>query len=56
MKKKGAVLLLLVLAGCASDYGVSGNVYFPASSVQKAADKIIQEIWQPVHANAKGVK
>lgn len=51
MKKTGVVLSLLVLAGC-----VSANVYFPASSARQAADKIIQEVWQPVYTNIKGVK
>jgi len=50
MKKTG-IVLLLTLAGCAS-----ANVYFPASSVQKEADKIIQQIWQPQHTEVKGVK
>ena len=51
MKKAGIVLSLL-LAGCAS----TNNVYFPASSVAQAADKIIQEVWQPVHTSVKGGK
>ena len=55
MKKTGVVLSLL-LAGCVSDNGISGNVYFPASSAQTTADKIIQEIWQPLHTDVKGVK
>lgn len=51
MKKTGIALSLLVLAGC-----VSTNVYFPASSARQAADKIIQEIWQPLHTDVKGGK
>jgi len=31
----------LALAGC-----VTINIYFPASAAEKAADKIIDEIWQ----------
>lgn len=31
----------LFLAGC-----VTINIYFPASAAEKAADKIIDEIWQ----------
>lgn len=31
----------LLLAGC-----VTINIYFPASAAEKAADKIIDEIWQ----------
>jgi hypothetical protein len=40
-----ARLLLLaagaVLAGC-----VTINIYFPAAAAEKAADKIIDEVWQ----------
>ena len=37
-----AVLTLaFLLAGC-----VTINIYFPASAAEKAADKIIDEIWQ----------
>ena len=31
----------LLLAGC-----VTINVYFPAASAEKAADRIIDEVWQ----------
>jgi hypothetical protein len=31
----------LVLAGC-----VTINIYFPAAAAEKAADKIIDEVWQ----------
>ncbi len=46
--KKIWILLLLALAGCASD-----NVYFPAPSARQAADQIIQDVWQPVHTNVR---
>ena len=36
-----ALLLLLGLASC-----VTINVYFPAAAAEKAADKIIDEVWQ----------
>jgi hypothetical protein len=36
-----AALLPLLLAGC-----VTINIYFPASAAEKAADKIIDDIWQ----------
>jgi hypothetical protein len=45
---------LLVLAGC-----VTINIYFPAAAAEKAADRIIDEVWQlkrgdsPAPANAK---
>jgi starvation-inducible outer membrane lipoprotein len=35
------VAMMLVLAGC-----VTINVYFPAAAAEKAADKIIDEVWQ----------
>lgn len=39
----GPVLLAgaLVLAGC-----VTINIYFPAAAAEKAADRIIDEVWQ----------
>ncbi|PWB49059.1 MAG: hypothetical protein C3F18_10940 [Nitrosomonadales bacterium] len=36
-----ALLLGGVTAGC-----VTINIYFPAAAAEKAADKIIDEIWQ----------
>lgn len=33
--------LLLVLGAC-----VTINIYFPAAAAEKAADKIIDEVWQ----------
>ncbi len=33
-------LLPLLLAGC-----VTINIYFPAAAAEKAADKIIEEVW-----------
>ncbi len=36
-----AVLSATMLAAC-----VTINIYFPASAAEKAADKIIDEIWQ----------
>lgn len=32
---------LLALAGC-----VTINIYFPAAAAEKAADRIIDEVWQ----------
>jgi hypothetical protein len=34
---------LLAVAGC-----VTINIYFPAAAAEKAADKIIDEVWQAV--------
>lgn len=36
-----SILLALTLLGC-----VTINIYFPAAAVEKAADKIIDEVWQ----------
>lgn len=35
------VLMGLVLSAC-----VTINIYFPAAAAEKAADKIIEEVWQ----------
>lgn len=39
MLKRSTLLLYLLLCGC-----VTVNIYFPAAAVERAADKIIQEI------------
>jgi hypothetical protein len=36
-----AAALLLALPGC-----VTINIYFPAAAAEKAADQIIDEVWQ----------
>jgi hypothetical protein len=36
-----AILALLACAGC-----VTINIYFPAAAAEKAADRIIDEVWQ----------
>ncbi len=43
LHKQSVVLaaLCVLLAGC-----VTINVYFPAASAEKAADRIIDEVWQ----------
>jgi hypothetical protein len=41
MKKLFVISGLLVLSAC-----VTINIYFPAAEAQKAADKIIDEVWQ----------
>jgi starvation-inducible outer membrane lipoprotein len=54
MKKISFALALtsFVLSAC-----VTINIYFPAAAAEKAADKIIEEVWQhadkPVMKNAK---
>ena len=42
MNKNMALLILLTgLSAC-----VTINIYFPAAAAQKAADEIIEEVWQ----------
>jgi hypothetical protein len=40
-KNIGLVILLAALSAC-----VTINIYFPAAAAEKAADKIIEEVWQ----------
>lgn len=39
--RAAALACLAALAGC-----VTINIYFPAAAAQKAADKIIEDVWQ----------
>ncbi len=39
--KSIAVVLLLAVSAC-----VTINIYFPAAAAEKAADRIIDEVWQ----------
>lgn len=41
----GRLLLALVLAATASAC-VTINIYFPAAAAEKAADRIIEDVWQ----------
>ena len=41
LRALAAVALSAVLAAC-----VTINIYFPAAAAEKAADKIIDEVWQ----------
>lgn len=38
--------IALSLAGAALSACVTINIYFPAAAAEKAADKIIDEVWQ----------
>lgn len=38
--------LYLAAAGCVLSACVTINIYFPAAAAEKAADKIIDEVWQ----------
>lgn len=40
-RASGILLTGVLLAGC-----VTINIYFPAAAAEKAADKIIDEVWQ----------
>lgn len=41
MKKVWLVIPAFALSAC-----VTINIYFPAAAAEKAADKIIEEVWQ----------
>jgi hypothetical protein len=41
LKQTAALLAIVLAAGC-----VTINIYFPASAAEKAADTIIDEVWQ----------
>lgn len=41
IKRTGWLVLLLTLAAC-----VTVNIYFPAAAAEKAADQIIDDVWQ----------
>jgi hypothetical protein len=45
-KKNGIRPWLLVLAAAGLNACVTINIYFPAAAAEKAADKVIDEIWQ----------
>ena len=38
------VIFIIFLSAC-----VTINIYFPAAAAEKAADKIIEEVWQLEH-------
>lgn len=42
MKKTGIIAILMVLIPAC----VTINIYFPAAAAEKAADQIIDEVWQ----------
>lgn len=42
--------IALPLAGVALSACVTINIYFPAAAAEKAADKIIDEVWQTQQA------
>ncbi|MDT8363313.1 MAG: hypothetical protein RQ714_01510 [Nitrosomonas sp.] len=44
--KNGLNLLPLLLIGFVLSACVTINIYFPAAAAEKAADRIIEEVWQ----------
>jgi hypothetical protein len=46
MKRIWIALAALALSAC-----VTINIYFPAAAAEKAADKIIEEVWQTQKAD-----
>ncbi|MDZ4201517.1 MAG: hypothetical protein U1C96_05145 [Gallionella sp.] len=46
IRKVSIILAGLVLSAC-----VTINIYFPAAAAEKAADKIIDEVWQTQQAD-----
>jgi hypothetical protein len=49
--KRKNMLLMLVLASLSAC--VTINIYFPAAAAEKAADKIIDEVWQLQDSQSK---
>lgn len=48
--------VLLVLPMLLASACVTINIYFPAAAAEKAADKIIDEVWQTQKSGDKGQK
>ena len=46
MYRKTATLLVALTGALALGGCVTINIYFPAAAAEKAADKIIDEVWQ----------
>ena len=46
-----ATKIWIVFAGLALSACVTINIYFPAAAAEKAADKIIEEVWQAQKAD-----
>jgi hypothetical protein len=62
LRMKGCIALTAVMCGTWLAAGcVTINIYFPAAAAEKAADRIIDEVWQlkggtPAPAPATGAK
>ena len=48
--------MVLLLAFVSLSACVTINIYFPAAAAEKAADKIIEEVWQLKDAETKPAK
>lgn len=48
------IMLLIVVTGLSAC--VTINIYFPAAAAEKAADKIIEEVWQLKDGEAKSIE
>ena len=47
MRTRSAAMAMAMISGAVIVSGcVTINVYFPAAAAEKAADKIIEEVWQ----------
>lgn len=46
MKKHSSYVSLLIMLTMFLSACVTINIYFPAAAAEKAADKIIEEVWQ----------
>ena len=53
MKTRFAPVVSVVLLGILLSACVTINIYFPAAAAEKAADKIIDEVWQLKQEGAK---
>lgn len=51
-----SVWMTLPLAAVALSACVTINIYFPAAAAEKAADKIIEEVWQTQKADQPAAK
>lgn len=46
MHRRRATILMALLGACTLAGCVTINIYFPAAAAEKAADRIIDEVWQ----------
>ena len=46
MQRGRTIILMAVTSACLLAACVTINIYFPAAAAEKAADRIIDEVWQ----------